>query len=103
MPLPWSRRRSPAPPLAGRYRRSPEVSTATHGGRTVLLDFRSEQYFSLDDVGLRVWEALDHDATVDDIVVTLVELYDAPEARIREDVTAFVDTLVRDRLAVPAR
>src|SRR5258706_13167985 len=55
-----------------RYRQSAEVSSATHGDRTVLLDFRSEQFFSLDDVGHRIWESLGHRASVDELVTELV-------------------------------
>jgi hypothetical protein len=83
-----------------RFRQSADVSSATHGDRTVLLDLRSEQFFSLDDVGHRIWELLGRQASVDEIVIELVAVYDAPEAAIRTDVEAFVTTLVRDRLAV---
>jgi Coenzyme PQQ synthesis protein D (PqqD) len=83
-----------------RYRQSAEVSSATHGDRTVLLDLRSEQFFSLDDVGHRIWELLGRRASVDEIVLELVAIYDAPEADIRTDVETFITTLVRDRLAV---
>jgi coenzyme PQQ synthesis protein D (PqqD) len=83
-----------------RFRRSPDVSSATHGDRTVLLDLRSEQFFSLDDVGQRIWESLGRSASVDEIVAELVAIYDAPEPKVRADVEAFVRTLVRDRLAL---
>ncbi len=83
-----------------RFRQSADVSSATHGDRTVLLDLRSEQFFSLDDVGQRIWESLGRNASVDEIVTELVSIYDAPEAKVRSDVETFVTTLVRDRLAV---
>jgi len=85
-----------------RFRQSAEVSSATHGDRTVLLDLRSEQFFSLDDVGHRIWELVGREASVDEMVAELVAVYDAPEAKIRTDVELFVATLVRDRLAVEA-
>jgi hypothetical protein len=83
-----------------RFRQSTEVSAASHGDRTVLLDLRSEQFFSLDDVGQRIWELLGRHATVDEIVAELAGIYDAPEATVRTDVETFVTALVRDRLAV---
>jgi len=85
-----------------RYRQSAEVSSATHGDRTVLLDLRSEQFFSLDDVGQRIWESLGRTASIDEIVTELVTIYDAPEAKVRADVETFVGTLLRDRLALEA-
>ena len=83
-----------------RFRQSTDVSSATHGDRTVLLDLRSEQFFSLDDVGHRIWELLGRQASIDEIVIELVAVYDAPAEQIRTDVATFVTTLVRDRLAV---
>jgi hypothetical protein len=105
MLLRWPKRRSPDrnEPRPHRYRTAEQVSSVTQGDRTVLLDLRSEQFFSLDDVGLRIWESLGRTATVDEIVADLTAIYDAPEADIRHDVETFVATLVKDRLAVQAR
>jgi len=104
MALRWPGSRTSAKPVrsTARFRQSADVSSATHGDRTVLLDLRSEQFFSLDDVGHRIWELLGRRASVDEIVSELAGIYDAPEATIRTDVETFVTTLVRDRLAVEA-
>jgi hypothetical protein len=87
------------PATCPRVERSPDVVSAEHGNRTVLLDRRGEQYFALDGVGAAVWSLLARPATADEIATELALRYDAPEAEIRRDVVEFVDRLVADRLA----
>jgi hypothetical protein len=105
MQLRWPSRRTPDRdgPRAQRFRQAEQVSSVTQGDRTVLLDLRSEQFFSLDDVGLRIWERLGRTASVDEIAAELSTMYDAPADEIRRDVEAFVTRLVTDRLAVEVR
>src|SRR5262245_45445248 len=88
---------------ARRYRRSDRVTSASHGDRTVLLDYQSEQFFSVDEVGLRIWDAISEHKTVDQIVAGLSDEYDASEAQIRSDVEAFLHTMVKNRLVVETR
>ena len=104
MPFRWPSKRSSVAVVSGssRFHRSDDVTSATHGGRTVLLDLRSESFFSIDELGLRIWNAIGRNASIDEIVAELAAVYDAAESVIREDVESFVTTLVRDRLVVSA-
>jgi hypothetical protein len=52
----------------------------------VVLNPNDGNYFSLDDVGGRVWELCDGRHTVTEIATTLGEEYDAPIADISRDV-----------------
>lgn len=52
----------------------------------ILLDPRSGEYFSLDDVAGRVWELCDGSRTVGQIVDVIASEYDAPLEQIRADV-----------------
>ena len=67
----WRRK---ARPTAGQslrsflYRPAPEVMTAEHEGRVVLLDGRQERYFGLDEVGTAVWSGLEQGLTFTEIV-----------------------------------
>jgi hypothetical protein len=103
MTIRWSPFRSraaePGPPARPTFVRSPDVVSAEHGNRTVLLDRRGEQYFALDAVGSAVWSLLARPATAEAIAAELAVRYDAPEQEIRRDVVEFLDRLVGDRLA----
>ena len=81
-----------------RYRASAAVASVGHGDKVVLLDLRSEQYYSLDDVGAKIWQLMADTPSSEEIAAKLAEAYDAPADTIREDVNLFVSGLVRDRL-----
>jgi len=83
---------------ASRYRASSQVASVGHGDKVVLLDLRSEQYYSLDDVGAKIWHIMAETPSSEEIATKLAEAYDAPVDIIRQDVDAFVNGLVRDRL-----
>jgi hypothetical protein len=66
-----------------------------------LLDLRSQRYFTLNEVGKRIWELLSRGTEHAVIVELLAEEYDAPFDVIASDTSAIVDTLVRERLVRP--
>lgn len=80
----------------------------------ILADLKNETIFALDDVALRVWNGLIRGKSVGEIVRVVVDEYDAPEERIRNDIERFVEQLVdmgwlaersrtksRSRIAIP--
>lgn len=105
MRLRWRtlRRLTAPPPPPGqteyRYRASPDVTSAAHGEKLVLLDLRFEQYYSLDGIGARIWELIGQSASADEITAKLAAEYEAPLDQIRQDVNAFVADLVGSGLA----
>ena len=68
----------------------------------VFLDLASEQYFGLDAVGACVIEAIQGGADVNGAVVTVFDVFDAPQDQIRADVLALVEELVASGLLVIA-
>ena len=50
---------------------STEVIAQEVSGETVLLDLKSEQYFSLDVVGTRIWQLLNEGVAIDQIMFNL--------------------------------
>lgn len=86
-----------------RYRRKPSVSGVRHGDRIVLMDVGGEQFYSLDQVGGRIWELLaDHDQP-DAIATAITSEFAAPADVVRRDVDEFLDQLSRDGLIEAAR
>ena len=55
-------------------------------------------YFSLDEVGSRVWRMCDGQHTVREIALTLSREYDANAETIDRDVRALLDELSREQL-----
>lgn len=64
-------------------------------GETVLLDLKREQYFGLDDVGSRIWTLIEAGESVDAIVRTLGEEYDAGPQQIEHDLRRLLTELAQ--------
>ncbi|HET9209775.1 MAG TPA: PqqD family protein [Thermoanaerobaculia bacterium] len=83
-----------------RPRRRERVLTQTAAGTLVLLDLDGGQYYSLDEVSARVWELCDGEHGVEGIVEAISAEYDAPVETIYEDVLAFLEEMVDEKLLV---
>jgi hypothetical protein len=81
-----------------RPKRRERVLAEQVDGETVLLDLDSGMYFSLNDVGARIWELCDGTRTVGEIVASICEDYDAPEEVIRADVQELLGILTAEQL-----
>jgi hypothetical protein len=69
----------------------------------VLLKPDDGQYFSLDDVGGRIWELADGTRSVADIAAVVADEYDGPHEAIRTDTLELLEELAGERLVVEAR
>jgi hypothetical protein len=65
---------------------------------TILLDTTSGRYYTLDDVGGRVWELADGTNTVAEIASRLASEYEAPLEQIEADVRELLGDLSADEL-----
>lgn len=74
------------------------VLTQTSGDMLVLLDGRGGEYFSLDEVGSRVWALCDGTRSRDDIVRQLCAEYDIDERTMRADLDELLDDLTDAKL-----
>jgi Coenzyme PQQ synthesis protein D (PqqD) len=67
----------------------------------VLLNLDSGQYYGLNEIGCAIWELVDGDRTLDDVVEALrVRLADEPPD-LKADVAGFVRGLADRQLIVP--
>jgi hypothetical protein len=74
-------------------RRDDRVVFAEAGESSFLLDPASGDYFSLSEVGARIWNLCDGRQTLDSIAGRLAEEYDAPLETIVADVAELLDEL----------
>lgn len=63
-------------------------------GEAVILSLDTKVLRGLNEVGSRVWDLIDGQRTVDDIVGVIVDEFDVPRQQAAEDVEAFVRQLV---------
>ena len=63
-------------------------------GELVLLNFDTERYFGLDDVGTRILEVLREAPSVEAGMPALLEEFDVDEAQLRADVATLLGQLL---------
>jgi hypothetical protein len=81
---------------AGPLRRSPHVLATAQGDELVLFDLQGERYYTLNDVGSRVWSLLGAGATVPQIVDAIRREYVVPSGAAADPVEQDVVRLVRE-------
>jgi hypothetical protein len=62
-------------------------------GEAVLLETGSGRYYGLDEVGTRMWSLLQLHGEIEAVCRALLAEYEVQEARLREDLLQFVETL----------
>ncbi len=67
-------------------------------GEVVIINLNTGDYYSLLNVGVRIWNLLENTTTVDYIVNTLNKEYLSNGININDEVTRFVDELKNDSL-----
>ncbi len=72
------------------------------GDDVVVLDLEQSRYLSLAGSGAVLYELLQQDCKLDDLVATLLERYEVDEQTARRDVEAFVEQLQQANLLAEA-
>jgi ornithine carbamoyltransferase len=62
-------------------------------GEMVLLDMNSENYFGLDAVGTDIWQAMQEEDTLKEVLAVLLTQYEVEEEILKKDLFAFVEKL----------
>jgi hypothetical protein len=79
-----------------------ETIARRSGETLVLLHTGSGAYFTLDDVGARIWELCDGSRTIADVIDAMHDEFDAPRDLLETDVRALVAELADERLLAEA-
>ena len=76
-----------------------EVLSSKIDEEAILMSFEAESYFSLNPIGSRVWDLLSKQAaTIDELIVLLMEEFEVDETTCREDVQHFIDDMSTKKL-----
>jgi hypothetical protein len=77
--------------------RSNQVS-ARAGDDLVILDLDTSMYYSLDEVGARIFELCREPVTLASVLDAVVDEFEVDAATARADLVALVDTLIAEKL-----
>ncbi|MBL7196914.1 MAG: PqqD family protein [Candidatus Omnitrophica bacterium] len=64
----------------------------------VILNLDNGYYYSLNEVGTRIWEAIDKQKSLDQVLSLLNEEYQLPERQLRSDLMGLVKDLEKEEL-----
>lgn len=80
------------------HSRREDVIWKRMGEESVLLDTRSEKYYTLDEVGTRVWELIDGQSTAHDIASLIAQEYDVSVETAETDIETLLGELANEGL-----
>jgi len=78
--------------------RKPEQVSTDLGGEVVILDLQSDEYFSLDGVGTRIWEMIETPTTVRAILAAILGAYDVESATAERDLLSVLGEMAKEGL-----
>lgn len=84
--------------LADRFRPLNHVVWTRHADATVLLDADRGLYYTLNEVGARIWELITAGEPVIEILRCLGDEYEAPAESLQDDLGGLLTQLLRDGL-----
>ena len=79
--------------LSQRVVLSPDALFQEIGGEGVILDLRSSSYFGLDEVGVRLWQLLQADPSLQAACDILLAEYEVESAQLEQDLLKLLDQL----------
>ena len=68
------------------------------GGEAVILGLESEEYFSLDGVGLHIWEELEEPRTAAELLKTMLDTYEVEAATAERDLLNLLGEMEKEGL-----
>ena len=74
---------------------SANVLTQDLAGESVLLNLQSEEYFSQNEVGTKIFFVLTESDSIQTAYDTLLKEYDVEPEKLRQDLLKFIDKLVK--------
>lgn len=78
--------------------RSEHIEAVQMGDDLAMLNEETGQYVVLNDMGKIIWEMIDGDTSLEDIIEELLKTYDVEVQVCRSEVTEFVDELIKQEI-----
>jgi hypothetical protein len=73
-----------------RYRIPEDILFQELSGEAVLLNLSSGQYYSLDDIGTRMWSLIAKHGEIEPVISTLLLEYEVAESQLRADLDKLI-------------
>lgn len=81
-----------------KVRQSKEIDATDLNGEKVMMNLDLGKYFALNSIGSRIWDLIENEVYVKDIVDTLLNEYDVDRAKCEESVKKYLGILKNENL-----
>jgi hypothetical protein len=85
-----------------RFKQSENIVSQRASGTVVLFDMDGGSYFSLNEVGARIWELCSNERSLSELVAAIEEEYEAPLPTIEADVCDLLRQMLQQKLILEA-
>ena len=72
------------------FQTNPDVVFQTLEGEAVLLHLKTEEYYTLDETGTRMWQLLIEHSEKEPVIAQMLAEYEVDEATLRNDLTRLI-------------
>ena len=80
-------------------KRNPELLAVDMDGETVMMDMDSGNYFGINTVGSHIWEALENESKVTDIIETVNNHFEVrSDNNVQDDILSFLNDMLEQKL-----
>lgn len=76
-----------------RIKRKNDVISSQIDGEAVMMSLENGEYYGLNETGSYIWDALEQETTIDELVTGLTAQYDVDETTCRDEVTRLIEEL----------
>lgn len=67
---------------------------------TVILDTKTQEYFSINEVGKNIWDMISKTSSLQKILDELVNIYEVPKEQLKNDMINFLEALNQKGLII---
>lgn len=84
--------------LSSKIIRNPEMVSSDMDGETVMMSMENGEYYGLDPIGSRIWDLIEKEMSIEQLIGVLLEEYDVDRNQCEEDTFAFLNELLDKNL-----
>ena len=86
--------------LDTRLMRRKDIMTADMNGSAVTMDIATGKYYNLGETGGVIWNLLDQEKTVEEVITALTAEYNISKEQCEKEITPFLESLVTKGLLI---
>ena len=67
-------------------------------GEKVMLSIESGKYYNFGEIGGKIWDIMEESITINQLVTTLIDIYDVEQTQCEQQVLSFLEQLLKENL-----